>query len=166
MEETPSPLREFMKVLATVGTIFVLGWGAYMAWEYQTEKKVSEEYAAAVQDIDSKVKHRFAEWKSTAFEDGVAVEWSGAQSELLWIQEVPPRVSASLGQIRPRTWVAWAKTQGGQIFTLDFFVVGSPPELMVDAKPSKLSEDDLGKALVAAGRMDLFEKLGFKRKPA
>jgi hypothetical protein len=106
----------------------------------------------------------FRKWHRTTSEGGVALHWSGATSELLWIQYVPASRN-DLGRVQPDSWIAWARSPGGRYFKVECWL-DVARGLYVVYGPRVTSVDDLVDTLVAGGHTAVIEKLQLPRKPA
>jgi hypothetical protein len=106
----------------------------------------------------------FQQWKRTTYENGTALDWHGATSEVLWIDYRPAWRTARGGD-GPESWVLWARSPGGRYYQVTF---GLDAQLNLQAwdGPRETSAPALVAALVEKGHTALVDKLKLPRKGA
>jgi hypothetical protein len=121
-------------------------------------------YDNAVNGAESKIRTEFASWQAVSEEDGVAIDWHGKTSELLWI-DFRPAWKTSVGLEGPATWTVWARTSKGRYFKVKYWL-NHDLRFSSERTPVIATPGELTKALVNAERSDLIDKFGLPRKPA
>lgn len=137
----------------------------HFGYKKQEEKKAVAEaaYEAAVSKAPAEIESSFKNWNAITAEKEVAVKWSGAESEILYLRFVP----AGQG-MRTRVderWEIWARTKAGKIFIVDYWL---DKNLKVVGSQSfrQSSTEALLNTLLYDKKTDLIEKLKFQTKPA
>jgi uncharacterized membrane protein YqjE len=86
---------------------------AYLRFELPATERAelaSAMYKQLATDGNVSLAEEFRTWSATTVADGVAVQWSGADSEILWVQPV-------FGTLR-----VWARSPGRQYFFVEAFL--------------------------------------------
>jgi hypothetical protein len=114
---------------------------------------------------EESVEGRFRDWAGTTFADGVALDWSGKTSEVLWIMRGTRLTSDTYGQAaRSNSWVVWARSSNARYFTVEFRLEQNL--ILVDQYMRETSEAELLKTLIAMGETARIDKLRLPRKGA
>jgi hypothetical protein len=131
------------------------------------EREVSERAAleAAVASAPRKIAQAFATWRATTVEDGTALQWSGANSKLLYVEYQAPASVNRYGDGTPARWVAWARAASGRIFVVSYF---DQPDgsFVASGEPQRSTQTELVKTLVKGKRLDLVDQLELPKRPA
>lgn len=105
---------------------------------------------------------QFKGWSAVTANDGAAVVWDGAKSEILYVQKVPHYLAET---DRSRNWIVWAESSNGKLFAVNFWVdkKGVLHSLPV---PKLVTQNDLVQTLIKDGELELIKALGYPLKNA
>ncbi len=162
------PVRRLTMGLIGLGIVAaaILGW--FLTSEYNAQQ---EHLKATMHSAPDEVVRIFRKWQTTLPESGVAVDWNGSDSEVLWVQTESSRDAEwlgalqYLGPIRGPFWIVWARTKSGRLFRLAFHL-DKRFDLVLESYPAPATYSQLVDELVMAGRLDMLDKLKLQRKPA
>jgi uncharacterized membrane protein YqjE len=139
---------------------------AYLRFELPATERAelaSAMYKQLATDGNVSLAEEFRTWSATTVADGVAVQWSGADSEILWVQPV-------FGTLR-----VWARSPGRQYFFVEAFldeggpVAGAAGQNVFKVKfgsPQRQTEGQFVETIVQWGRADLVKKWRLPERPA
>lgn len=141
------------------GIAYVSAVSGNVAAQESREKAVNALAANGMSEAEK----TFKQWRATTQENGVAIDWNGAASEIMWIQHLPGATRAFGDGVLP-AWRVWAKSASGRLYKVVFTIEGDPPRMA--GAPEASSAEELGRELIRANRLDLYDKAGLPRKPA
>ena len=97
-------------VLALVFAALVCGTLGYQRFVVAPREEALAAYQAAAGDVTSEsVTALFGQWRRTTSDGELALDWSGATSEPIWVQH-RPGLRQPFGETRPESWIVWAST--------------------------------------------------------
>jgi hypothetical protein len=139
---------------------------AYLRFELpatERAEQVSAMYKQLAMDGNASLAEEFRTWSATTVADGVAVQWSGADSEILWVQPV-------FGTLR-----VWSRTSGRQYFFVEAFLddrrgvsndEGPHVFKLMFGSPQRQTEGQFVETVVQRRRSDLVKKWNLPERPA
>jgi hypothetical protein len=139
-------------------------------WGYQrlvvAPRLASEEaaYRKAADTMATAVPGAIKNWSATTVEGDQAVQWSGADSELLYVQRIAAARS-QFGDVSPEEWRAFMRTHSGRYFYVSYWLGDDLKPTQV-GRLEKVEVSNLLQVLLTDGRVDLIHKLGLPQHPA
>lgn len=139
--------------------------GSYLSGKARQASTVAKQaaYDAAVSQTTPQIELAFKEWSAVTSERDVAIKWSGAESEVLYIRYIP--TPQSRGVLTEGQWDVFARTKSGKIFVVECWL-NDDLKLVVGKGLKQSSPEALLRVLLIDKRTDLIEKLKFPVKPA
>ena len=156
--------------LLGVGLALVVCVGFAGDWGYQrfvvSPRLAREEaqYREAADSMTAAVAGVVKTWSATTVEGDQAVQWSGADSELLYVQRIPASRS-QFGDVSPEEWRAFMRTHSGKYFYVSYWLSDALKPLQ-GGSPEKVEVGNLLQTLLSDGRADLVQKFGLPQHPA
>ncbi len=129
----------------------LVGLGAVLQWRHARDLEQSQ----ITQEAAVLIPSQFKTWRGLTSDRWQAVQWSGAASELLYLDG--PRYGDGM------FWVAWARSTGGDYFRLTYHYDGK--HFVPNESPVPMSRQQAIAALVEAGQEAVLDRLGLLRKP-
>lgn len=151
----------FLAVFAAVGAYYNL---VYKPREIATAAAANAAYQEAISRAPRDIEAEFKRWAVTTEEKGVALKWSGAESEILYIR-YSPAWSQKIGGDIPAEWSVWARSKSGRIFVVKFWL-DDKLQFVASREVKESLQEYLIRALILDNREDLVKKLNLPLKPA
>lgn len=107
----------------------------------------------------------FSKWSATTVDRGVAMDWRGDKSTVLYVEH-QTYARTQFGGSRPDTWKVWARTQSGNLYKVRMVDPEGDLRKQSYALPEYASQDELLEVLVRNGEFALIDELKLPRKDA
>lgn len=132
----------------------------------RAEKKAAAQavYEAAVSKAPVEIESAFKNWTAITADKDVAVKWSGAESEILYLRFKPARGS-TIQTRESETWEVWARSKSGKIFIVEYWL-NKDLQVAGGMGFKRSTPEELLNVLLSDKKTDLIEKLKFPVKPA
>ena len=152
-------------VLALAFAACVFGILGYLRFVVAPREEALAAYEAAAANVTSEsVAALFAQWRRTTSDGGLALDWSGATSEPIWVQH-RPGLRQPFGETRPESWIVWARSSGGRYYGV-VFDLDQTLKLRARSGPIETSLAALMEGLVSKGETAIIDKHKLPRKGA
>ena len=137
-----------------------IGLACVVATLYESHQK-QVKVDTAVSRAPALIKEDFLKWSGISSVDGEALQWIGADSEILYVQR--DYSGLNFESMSFRNWLVWAKTPAGRIYKVHYWIDGDAT-LHSKSQPMPGSQASLVDVLVKEGQVDLIRKLGLPLK--
>ena len=152
-------------VLALAFAACVFGILGYLRFVVAPREEALAAYEAAAANVTSEsVAALFAQWRRTTSDGGLALDWSGATSDPLWVQH-RPALPLPFGETRPDIWIVWARSAGGRYYEV-VFDLDKNLKLQARSGPIEISLAFLMELLVSEGKTAIIDKHKLPREGA
>ena len=137
-----------------------IGLACVVATLYESHQK-QVKVDAAVSRAPALIKEDTLRWSGISSVDGKALQWIGADSEILYVQR--DYSGLNFESMSFQNWLVWAKTPAGRIYKVHYWIDGDAT-LHSKSQPIPGSQASLVDVLVKDGQIDLIRKLGLPLK--
>ena len=137
-----------------------IGIASVVAALYESHQK-QVKVETAVSRAPALIKEDTLRWSGISSVDGKALQWIGADSEILYVQR--DYSGLNFESMSFRNWLVWAKTPAGRIYKVHYWIDGDAT-LHSKSQPIPGSQASLVDVLVKDGQIDLIRKLGLPLK--
>ena len=137
-----------------------IGIASVVAALYESHQK-QVKVETAVSRAPALIKEDTLRWSGISSVDGKALQWIGADSEILYVQR--DYSGLNFESMSFQNWLVWAKTPAGRIYKVHYWIDGDAT-LHSKSQPILGSQASLVDVLVKDGQIDLIRKLGLPLK--
>ena len=137
-----------------------IGLACVVATLYESHQK-QVKVETAVSRAPALIKEDTLRWSGISSVDGKALQWIGADSEILYVQR--DYSGLNFESMSFQNWLVWAKTPAGRIYKVHYWIDGDAT-LHSKSQPIPGSQASLVDVLVKDGQIDLIRKLGLPLK--
>lgn len=137
-----------------------IGIASVVAALYESHQK-QVKVETAVSRAPALIKEDTLRWSGISSVDGKALQWIGADSEILYVQR--DYSGLNFESMSFQNWLVWAKTPAGRIYKVHYWIDGDAT-LHSKSQPIPGSQASLVDVLVKDGQIDLIRKLGLPLK--